>query len=136
MIDAQLPLQAAIVAAIKSDATLQGLWADRFFDRVPTTPGQPFPYGNLRGMDSVDAGADCVPGVEVFVDLDGWSRAVGSVEAKKIMAALVRLLDAPLDVAGFETQAHEVRRARTLPDGALTTRADVQLRYLLAPRSA
>lgn len=136
MIDAQLPLQAAIVAAVKASTAMDALVGDRIYDKVPTSSEPTFPYVEVRGMDSVDASDACHDGVEVFVDLNGWSRAVGTVEAKRIGAALALLLDTPLTVTGFEVITHEVVRCRTLKeDDGLTSRADVGLRYVLAPTS-
>ena len=36
MIDAQLPLQAAIVSAVKADVGLGAVIGDRIYDKVPT----------------------------------------------------------------------------------------------------
>lgn len=139
MIDAQLPLQAAIVAAVKADAALNALIVGRVYDRVPTntTTGQvtaTFPYVSIGSMQSVDASDDCHDGVEIFADVNGWSRDVGSVEAKQIGARLCAVLDAALPVSGFEAVVHELQSVNTgrEPDG-LTTRALVRLRYVLAP---
>lgn len=130
MIDARVPLQAAIVAAAKA-ANVTG---QRIFDRVPTSPEPAFPYTEIKGMDAVDASDSCHDGVEVFVDLAVHSRAVGSVESKAQAARLALALDAALTVTGFEVLIHEVVRTRSVkePDG-LTTRDDVSLRYVLAP---
>jgi hypothetical protein len=134
VIDAQEALQTAIVSAVKASAAMGALIGDRIYDKVPTRAAVLFPYVAFRGMDSVDASDACHDGVEVFVDLDGWSREVGTIEAKRIAAALALLLDAPLTVTGFEVITHEVTRCRTLKEeGDLHRRADVQLRYVLAP---
>ena len=139
MIDAQLPLQAAIVAAIKADPALNALIVGRVYDRVPTNSATGhvtslFPYVSLGPMQSVDASDDCHDGVEVFVDVSGWSRDVGSVEAKQIGARLCAVLDAALTVSGFEVIVHEIQSVRTGRElDGLTTRALLQLRYVLAP---
>jgi hypothetical protein len=138
MIDAQLPLQAAIVSAVKADAGLGALIGDRIYDRVPmNSAGQvtaTFPYVSFGPFQSVPSDDECHDGVEVFVQIDAWSRAVGTVECRNIVAGLTRLLDTALTVTGFEVVVFEAQSVRTgrEPDG-LTSRGIVQLRYELAP---
>lgn len=134
MIDAQLPLQAAMVAAVKGSGAMGALIGDRIYDKVPTNTAVTFPYGEIKGMDSVDASDSCHDGVEVFADLAFHSQKPGTVEAKQIGAAAAVLLDAALTVAGFNVIVHEVIRTRTVkePDG-VSSRQDVSLRYVLEP---
>jgi hypothetical protein len=138
MIDAQAPLQAAIVAAVEADAGLGALIGDRIYDKVPTTgAGQvsaTFPYVSFGPMQSVPSDDECHDGVEVTVQLDAWSRKPGTVEVRQIVAGLTRLLDAALTVTGFEVVTFEVQSARTGREAdGLTSRGIVQLRYELAP---
>lgn len=134
MIDAQLPLQAAIVDAVKSSAAMTALIVGRMYDKVPTNTAVTFPYGEIKGMDSVDASDACHNGVEVFADLAFHSQKPGTVEAKQIGAAAVVLLDAALSVDGFNVIVHEVVRTRTVKDSdGLSSRQDVSLRYVLEP---
>ncbi len=140
MIDAQVPLQAAIVAAVKADPGLGELIGDRIYDSVPkNTAGQvsaTFPYVSFGPMQSVPSDDECHDGVEVFVQIDAWSRKVGTVEVRQVVAGLTRLLDTALTVSGFEIVTFDVQSARTgrEPDG-LTSRGIVQLRYELAPNT-
>lgn len=101
MRDAQVPLQRAIVAAQKADAVLSGLIASRLFDRVPADAA--FPYSSFGRMETSGGGGRCDTGVEIDVQIDSWSRAVGTVEAKTIGAAWAALLSQPeaLTVEGF-----------------------------------
>lgn len=140
MIDAQVPLQAAIVAAVKADAGLGALIADRIYDKVPAnTAGQvsaTFPYVSFGPMQSVPSDDECHDGVEVFVQIDAWSRKVGTVEVREVVAGLTRLLDTALTVASFEVVTFEVQSARTGREAdGLTSRGIVQLRYELAPNT-
>lgn len=138
MIDAQLPLQAAIVSAVKADVGLGAVIGDRIYDKVPTNSAgvvtATFPYCSFGPMQSVPSDDECHDGVEVFVQIDAWSRAVGTVECRSIVAGLTRLLDAALTVTGFEVVTFEVQSARTSREAdGLTSRGIVQLRYELVP---
>jgi hypothetical protein len=134
MIDPQLPLQAAIVAAVKADAELDTLIAGRIFDRVPVNvdgiPQGPFPYLSFGSADTTDEGTACVGPSDCFIDLNGWSREVGYPEVKRIGARAAALLNTKLAVAGFEVVTHRVERLsyQREQDG-LTSRALLRLRY-------
>lgn len=101
-------LQKAVVAVLKAANVAD----DRVYDRVPI--GAMLPYVHFRAVQSVDDGADCVDGNEVYLEIDVWSTAVGKVEASNI-ASQVRLalnqvdlvLDEPyafLDIGHRDTQ--------------------------------
>ncbi|ALJ08234.1 DUF3168 domain-containing protein [Brevundimonas sp. DS20] len=134
MIDPQLPLQAAIVAAVKADTELNTLIAGRIFDRVPVnqdgSPQGPFPYLSFGAADTTDEGASCVGPSDCYIDLNGWSRAVGYPEVKRIGARAAFVLNTRLTVAGFEVVTHRVDRLsyQREQDG-LTSRAILRLRY-------
>ena len=134
MIDPQLPLQAAIVAAVKADAELDTLIAGRIFDRVPVNvdgiPQGPLPYLSFGSADTTDEGTACVRPSDCFIDLNGWSREVGYPEVKRIGARAAALLNTKLAVAGFEVVTHRVERLsyQREQDG-LTSRALLRLRY-------
>lgn len=101
MKDAQVPLQRAIVTAAKADADLSALISGRIFDKVPQDAT--FPYSSFGPMTTIGGGGSCGTPSEVQVQIDSWSRAVGSVEAKTIGAAWLALLTRPgaLSVEGF-----------------------------------
>jgi len=88
---AELALQGAIFSALSSTHTV--------YDRVPDEKDVVFPYVHFRSFQTVDDGADCVDGVEVFADIDVWSVAVGKPEASTV-AGQVRaaLHEANLDL--------------------------------------
>jgi Protein of unknown function (DUF3168) len=134
MIDPQLPLQAAIVAAVKADAELNTLIAGRIFDRVPVNvdgiPQGPFPYLSFGSADTTDEGTACVGPSDCFIDLNGWSREVGYPEVKRIGARAAAVLNSKLAVTGFDVITHRVERLsyQREQDG-LTSRAILRLRY-------
>jgi hypothetical protein len=135
MSDPSLALQAAVVAALKADATLTGLVGQRIYDRVPA--GASFPYVALGSDEVLDDGydIDCGDGYEIFSALHVWSRAVGQVEMKRIAGACRDALhDAALTVTGFSLIDFKHRQTRYLddPDGA-TRHAVVGFRALIDP---
>ncbi|MCB5173645.1 DUF3168 domain-containing protein [Microvirga lenta] len=79
-------LQKAIVGKLKADAALSAIIAGRIYDRVPA--GAALPYVAIRNIQAVEDGADCIDGLEVFIDLDVWSNAVGKVEASRAASAV------------------------------------------------
>lgn len=134
MIDPQLPLQAAIVAAVKDDVDLSGLIGGRIYDRVPVNvdgvPQGPFPYLSFGSADTTDEDTSCVGPSDCYIDINGWSREVGYPEVKRIGARAAALLNAKLTVEGFEVVTHRVERLsyQREQDG-LTSRAILRLRY-------
>lgn len=134
MIDPQLPLQAAIVAAVKDDVDLSGLIGGRIYDRVPVNvdgvPQGPFPYLSFGSADTTDEDTSCVGPSDCYIDINGWSREVGYPEVKRIGARAATLLNARLTVEGFEVVTHRVERLsyQREQDG-LTSRAILRLRY-------
>lgn len=134
MSDGQVPLQKAIVAAIKAstDERLKPL-AGQIYDAVPEEAT--FPYASFGPFDSdADTGA-CNIGEEIETHIDTWSRAVGSVEAKSIGGALRALLTS----GAVQPEGYRVTLVRPLPlrtqrglDGK-TTQTILKLRWALTP---
>ena len=141
MIDPSLPLQAAIVAALKASIPVTALIGTRIYDKVPTNQaGQPpadiYPYASFGPISPNDDSDTCHDGAEVFVQIDCWSRSVGGVECKRIGAAILLELDRPLTVAGFKVAIHEVESARyPKPSDGLTSQGILTFRYVLDPTS-
>lgn len=134
MIDAQLPLQGAIHAAVTDSPVMTTLMGGRIYDQVPTnTAGQvsaTFPYCSFGPMTSVDESTGCTSNVSISVQIDCWSRAVGWPEVRRIAAALVELLNTKLSVDGFAVVMHRVERLVSTREGdGRTSRVAVFLRY-------
>jgi hypothetical protein len=130
MIDPSLPLHAAIVSALKADATLDSLVADRIYDRVPA--GATVPYIHLRSMQVIDDGNTCGDAAEVIVDLDVWSEAVGQVQAKTIGKTVVDVLDGPIVISGYRSIAsHAQSTTYSTESDGLTTRGAMSFRFLV-----
>jgi hypothetical protein len=79
---ADLELQGAIIAKVKADPGVTGLVATRIYETVPE--GTAFPYVSYAGSDEVEDDAECIPGSDISVQIDVWSRSVGFPEAKRI----------------------------------------------------
>ncbi|MGY6251611.1 DUF3168 domain-containing protein [Bosea thiooxidans] len=86
MSEATLPLQAAVVAALKAHAPLTALVGAKVYDRVPanTVP----PYVTITGWQEIEDGTDCMDASEVFFDVQCFSAAVGRPEAARIAGAV------------------------------------------------
>lgn len=128
MIDLSLPLQAAIVQALKADTELQALVGDRIYDRVPSPVVAP--YITVGDVQIVDDSSACLSLAEYSGQVDCWSEGVGYPEVKRIGAAVVRVLDAKLPLDGGAVVIH---RIASLSYGRerdnLTSRAIIRPRY-------
>jgi len=116
MADPSLALQGAINTKLRADVTAI---AGRVLDRVPANVT--FPYIEIGDFQTVDDGAQCHDGVEVFVTLHIWSRAIGQVETKTIADAVRGSLhEAALSLGAawqFIEIAHQDTRYLKDPDG-------------------
>lgn len=129
MIDLSLPLQAAIVKALKEDATLAGLIEGRVYDRVP--PLAKAPYVTVGDTQAVDDSDGCRSLADYWTQIDAWSEAVGYPEVKRMGAAAVGALNIKLPIAGGVVIIHrvEVRYGREADN--LTSRAIIRARYTI-----
>lgn len=134
MSDPSLALQGAINVKLRAD--IVAVFA-RVLDHVPA--GVTFPYIEIGEFQTVDDGAQCHDGVEVFITLHVWSRPgtkrPGQVEAKTIAGAVrTSLHEAELDLGSdwqFLEIAHQDTRFLKDPDG-LTSHAVLTFRALIA----
>lgn len=128
MRDPSLPLQDALIKALRAEGVLPNV-GKRVYDQVQSKPT--YPYVSLGDGQVLPDKAECVDGVEVSLQIDVWSRAVGYVEAKQIGGAIIEALDdQPLTVAGFNVTVFELSDAQYMRDpdgqtrhGAITFRA-------------
>lgn len=87
--DASLPLQKAILAALKADPTVNGLVGGRIYDNVPATATMP--YISFGPFDVLTEEADEYEGSDTSLQIDAWSgggATVGSVQVKQIGRAI------------------------------------------------
>lgn len=131
MSDPSLPLQDALIKALRANGVLPAVVAGRVYDQVPGLPT--YPLVTLGDCQVLPDKAECIDGVEMFPQVDVWSRKVGYAEAKEIGAAIVAALDdQPLSVAGFNVTVFELSSAQYMrdPDG-LTRHGAITFRALL-----
>lgn len=84
--DSTLPIQKAVIAALKADVTVSGIVGNRVHDAVPPTAAKP--YLSLGPTQVLPDIAEEYEGSEVTFQIDGWSSGPKSVEAKQIGAAV------------------------------------------------
>jgi len=133
MSEPSLALQRGIYAALTNEAAVSSLIGTRIYDRV--SPTATFPYIRIGLDQTIAEDQDCAEeSVEVFAQVDVFSRAQGKVEAKNIAGAVVRTLRAenvPIE-AGYVLQELHHAETRFLddPDG-LSTHAVLSFRALV-----
>lgn len=132
MSEPSLALQKGIFAALTNAAAVTALVGTRVFDRVSASAV--FPYIRIGTDQTVAADQDCVPEcVEVFAQIDVFSRAQGKVEAKNIAGAVARTLNiGSVTLSGYLLQSllHSDTRYLDDPDG-LSTHAVLTFRALI-----
>lgn len=130
MSDPSLDLQKAINVRLRAEV---GAVANRVYDEVPQKVA--FPYIELGEFQTLDDGAQCHDGVEVFAIVHVWSRAAGQVEAKTIAGAVRGALHEVVLNLGAAWQfleiAHQDTRYLKDPDGR-TSHAVLTFRALIA----
>jgi len=131
MSDPSLELQAAIVSKLKNDAGVNAVVGQRIYDEVPNNPT--FPYISLGDNQVLPDKADCIDGVELFWQIDGWARDPTFPMTKQISKAIVAALDdQPLTLSGYNAVVVEINTINYLhdPDG-ITRHVAVNFRFLI-----
>lgn len=124
-------LQRLLFTTLKADAGVAAI-TSRVYDHVPRANGQvtaEFPHISFGPQDATDAGGDCIDGQEITIQLDCWSRAVGSLECKNMVDAVRRALhERELELTDNALAEIRVFLTRVFrdPDG-LTTHGVVQV---------
>lgn len=132
--DSQWSLQQAVHTALRGDAALTNLVADRIFDHVPQ--GTPFPYIVIGEATAESFDTKTEDGQEQTLTIHSWSRHRGLLEAKEIMAAVTDALDQQsLSIAGHDLVLLRFVFARTLRDPDGLTRHGVQRFRAITQRS-
>jgi|SRR6185503_11429246 len=133
MSDPSYPIQVAIVSALKADAGVAAIISNRVYDTVPEKPQ--FPYVTLGDMQVLPDKADCIDGSELSIQIDGWSRAVGYPEVKRLGSAVVAALDdAEIPINGHVAVVFELQSVNYVrdPDG-VTRHAIITFHALTEP---
>lgn len=130
MADRTPELQKAVVAALGANAGVAALVGDRIYDRVPQATL--FPHISIGDVIGADFGAQGLQGTDAIMRIDVWSRAIGKIEARRIMAAVVAALhqtDLTLDAGTFVLGRWVGSRDMLDPDGQ-TTHGIVEFHFL------
>lgn len=131
MTSATLELQGAIVTRLKAVAAVTALIGQRVYDAVPASPT--FPYVSFGPSDEIKDDAECIRANEVTMQLDGWSRAVGFPEVRRVVAEVVEALDGEelaLTDNALLLLEHRTTRFFRDPDG-LTSHAAIEFRAIV-----
>ncbi len=94
--DPTLELMAAITAALKVGGNPV---AGRVYNPVPA--GAAFPYISLGTIQLIGENVECLEGAEVFVTIDGWSRAGSKAEIGAVGKWIIAKLD-DADLSGAD----------------------------------
>lgn len=127
----QYELQKLLYETLKADADVMAL-ADDVYDAVPPDPFNEKSkngYISFGAVDVVDDDATCITAGVHTIQLDCWSRRVGSVHCKRMVDAVRKALhEKPLQLT--DNALAEIRVLMTMtmrdPDG-LTTHGVLQV---------
>lgn len=84
--DAALALQQAVIARLLADADVTALVGARIFDTARADVA--FPFVSLAQISAAPSDTDALLGADTTIQFDAWSRSGGTVEAKRIVAAM------------------------------------------------
>lgn len=131
--DPALPLQKAIVAALKADPVVNSIIAGRVYDGVPTNAVKPYvSFGPFQQLPEHGA---CLDGGEAFIQLDGWASGPATTQVKALGAAIAFALDeAELALDGQQLVELTIEQVQYLrdPDG-ITAHAIVTVHAFTEP---
>lgn len=119
---------------MKADPGVNAVVGQRIYDEVPPNPT--FPYislGDNQVNGDVTEWPECIDGVEIFWQLDGWARDPTFPMTKKISKAVVAALhDQPLTVTGYSVIVCQLETSNYLhdPDG-ITRHVAISFRFVI-----
>ena len=114
--DASLPLQIAVVAALKGNSAVQAIVSDRVFDRVPKDAVKP--YISIGPSQVTPELADEYDASRERFQVDGWSSDPGRRQIKTLGAVIrAALHGAALTLEGDQRLVFlEIEQTQYLPD--------------------
>lgn len=135
MRDATLPLCDAIVTALRANSGVTALASTRTYDRAAQSVT--YPFVSLGPTQALPFGRADHNGCDVYLQIDIWSRGIGTVEAKRIQAAVIAALDMTTPaVTGYTLHSLRAAGGQTMTDpDNLTTHAMVNIHAVLTPAS-
>lgn len=125
MADDTLPVQSAIVAALKGNSGVSALVGARVYDLAPQNAVMP--YVSIGPVIGEPFEAQLIDGWLQLVQIDTWSDKPGGVECRQIMAAIYAALhDAALTVTGRALVKIKLQSQRDIRDVNDAVRHGVQ----------
>lgn len=130
MADRSLQVQKAIVARLKAASAVTSIVGQRIYDRAPQNVT--FPYLRLMDVSSVPFDAEALRGRDMLLQISVFSRAVGRVEARQVMAAINEALHRrDLELEAGVVVLCRVSSARDMADpDDVTTHGIVELQII------
>lgn len=126
-------LQKIVFDTLKANSDVMAL-ANGIYDSVPSNPfGTKNSYISFGPSDTHDDGTDCAISLQTTLQIDVWSRAVGSVECKKLVDLVRRAFtnkSLTLTENAFVDATVELTRVMVDPDGA-THHGVIQVSFLI-----
>jgi len=118
-------LQGAIVGRLKATGAVTAIVDDRVYDHVPrASTGEvsaKFPFVGISSFSGLTEDADCIPGMDIAIDVDCWSQKLGFPEVHDLSEAVKQALhdDDTLTLSNnaLANFQHRETRAFRDPDG-------------------
>ena len=122
-----LPLQKAIIAALKNDPDVTAFVGERVYDHVPPKPT--FPYIVLAN----EAFTRDLWQHECFVDLQWFTKSTGRPAVKRLGEAVIDALDRLIVIDGFDTDEGGLEDLNYFQeDTGETQMGEASFRYLVS----
>lgn len=99
MPDVTLPVQVAVVAALRGSGALTGIVGSRIYDRAPANAAAP--YALLSGWTADDEGVECGEAARVAFAVDCYSAEPGREQVAEMAGAVKSALHR-LEASGLE----------------------------------
>lgn len=119
--DPMLELQGAIISKLRSTTAVTSICGQRSYDKPPD-PAQ-YPFVSLGPTQDLSIDADCIDASEITVQIDVWSDAFGTPEARRLARAVRNALhnvDLTLTTNGFVSLTHNSTRVIRDPQPEIT----------------
>lgn len=122
-----LPLQKALIDALKEHEGVTAIVGSRIYDHVPPSPV--FPYVVI----AADSYGRELWAHECFVDIQYFTKSKGRPAVKTLGAEVIDALDVQLIVDGFDTDEYGLEEANYFQeDTGDTQMGEASFRYLLS----
>ncbi len=115
--DPRVEVLGAILARLRTTASITALVGTRIYDNPPTSPVPTSPYISMGASDAISDDYDCIDGYEITFQIDVWSwganDAHSSAQCSKIAHAIKKALhneDLPITTNALVAVRHNTTR--------------------------